>query len=331
MPRMCSRGVLIRMLAPAAVVALGSGGDAAAHLFVVARPDQHPIARMRCVDRFLDRAVLARNAVVFAHEQHVMFCSLRGRAVRHRCGQHENDEQQATAHPPCLPAWAPNRKEHCDPPFPPCRLARTLLLASLRRRSRLRPGLTARRPYDRRADAGTRTPDPFITSEVLYQLSYVGAPGDASEASCARTPSARSSVQQRLAVLLAEARPDAADLQQRLRARGRAAQQVFEHGVGGDGVGRLALGARVAPRAQALEVLLVDRRPGRLGRLAPSLSRRPRRRRARREALIGALAAATSAASGSQTSQQRPLGRPGSSSPKWSRIWRRRQVSPLVM
>ena len=27
-----------------------------------------------------------------------------------------------------------------------------------------------------RADAGTRTPDPFITSEVLYQLSYVGGP-----------------------------------------------------------------------------------------------------------------------------------------------------------
>ncbi len=25
-----------------------------------------------------------------------------------------------------------------------------------------------------RADAGTRTGDPFITSEVLYQLSYVG-------------------------------------------------------------------------------------------------------------------------------------------------------------
>ena len=31
-----------------------------------------------------------------------------------------------------------------------------------------------------RADAGTRTPDPFITSEVLYQLSYVGADADAS-------------------------------------------------------------------------------------------------------------------------------------------------------
>jgi hypothetical protein len=27
----------------------------------------------------------------------------------------------------------------------------------------------------RRADAGTRTPDPVITSDVLYQLSYVGA------------------------------------------------------------------------------------------------------------------------------------------------------------
>ena len=25
-----------------------------------------------------------------------------------------------------------------------------------------------------KADAGIRTPDPFITSEVLYQLSYVG-------------------------------------------------------------------------------------------------------------------------------------------------------------
>ncbi len=25
-----------------------------------------------------------------------------------------------------------------------------------------------------KADGGTRTPDPFITSEVLYQLSYVG-------------------------------------------------------------------------------------------------------------------------------------------------------------
>jgi hypothetical protein len=28
-----------------------------------------------------------------------------------------------------------------------------------------------------RADARTRTGDPFITSEVLYQLSYVGGPG----------------------------------------------------------------------------------------------------------------------------------------------------------
>jgi hypothetical protein len=28
-----------------------------------------------------------------------------------------------------------------------------------------------------RADARTRTGDPFITSEVLYQLSYVGGSG----------------------------------------------------------------------------------------------------------------------------------------------------------
>ena len=40
-------------------------------------------------------------------------------------------------------------------------------------------------PTSARADAGTRTPDPFITSEVLYQLSYVGARKDASDASAA--------------------------------------------------------------------------------------------------------------------------------------------------
>jgi hypothetical protein len=28
------------------------------------------------------------------------------------------------------------------------------------------------------ADGETRTPDPFITSEVLYQLSYVGGSGE---------------------------------------------------------------------------------------------------------------------------------------------------------
>ena len=30
------------------------------------------------------------------------------------------------------------------------------------------------------ADARTRTADPFITSEVLYQLSYVGGPAECS-------------------------------------------------------------------------------------------------------------------------------------------------------
>jgi hypothetical protein len=41
------------------------------------------------------------------------------------------------------------------------------------------------------ADAGTRTPDPFITSEVLYQLSYVGAGPDASAAPGLRGASLR--------------------------------------------------------------------------------------------------------------------------------------------
>ena len=38
------------------------------------------------------------------------------------------------------------------------------------------PGLFIRKSLeiDAKADARTRTGDPFITSEVLYQLSYVG-------------------------------------------------------------------------------------------------------------------------------------------------------------
>ena len=37
-----------------------------------------------------------------------------------------------------------------------------------------------------RADERIRTADPFITSEVLYQLSYVGVPGNASSPSIHR-------------------------------------------------------------------------------------------------------------------------------------------------
>ncbi len=33
-----------------------------------------------------------------------------------------------------------------------------------------------------KADAGTRTPDPIITSDVLYQLSYVGGGNKSSPA-----------------------------------------------------------------------------------------------------------------------------------------------------
>jgi hypothetical protein len=38
----------------------------------------------------------------------------------------------------------------------------------------------------RRADGETRTPDPFITSEVLYQLSYVGTGAPKERAQCSR-------------------------------------------------------------------------------------------------------------------------------------------------
>jgi hypothetical protein len=46
------------------------------------------------------------------------------------------------------------------------------------------PNIAARSPkiplstgLPAQADGGTRTPDPIITSDVLYQLSYVGAVG----------------------------------------------------------------------------------------------------------------------------------------------------------
>jgi hypothetical protein len=68
------------------------------------------------------------------------------------------------------------------------------------------------------ADAGTRTPDPFITSEVLYQLSYVGAAMDASDVAVCSEP--REHLEQRLAVTLAERRPDPLDLDQLLQADG---------------------------------------------------------------------------------------------------------------
>jgi hypothetical protein len=35
--------------------------------------------------------------------------------------------------------------------------------------------MTTGEQNETRADAGTRTPDPLLTMEVLYQLSYVGA------------------------------------------------------------------------------------------------------------------------------------------------------------
>ena len=56
--------------------------------------------------------------------------------------------------------------------------ARVPILFPLSARARLPDTTSPSKPAYlqgiREADAGTRTPDPFITSEVLYQLSYVG-------------------------------------------------------------------------------------------------------------------------------------------------------------
>ena len=46
-------------------------------------------------------------------------------------------------------------------------------LSKVRPMSRLRCDLCP--DSSQEADGGTRTPDPIITSDVLYQLSYVGA------------------------------------------------------------------------------------------------------------------------------------------------------------
>ena len=54
----------------------------------------------------------------------------------------------------------------CDVTVPRASLCRRLLTPAL-----TPPLAMVRKP---RADARTRTGDPFITSEVLYQLSYVG-------------------------------------------------------------------------------------------------------------------------------------------------------------
>jgi hypothetical protein len=61
---------------------------------------------------------------------------------------------------------------------PPCRRTQVQHRVRVRPRvlqltSRDRPG-SAKNGNESEADAGTRTPDPIITSDVLYQLSYVG-------------------------------------------------------------------------------------------------------------------------------------------------------------
>ena len=192
---------------------------------------------------------------------------------------------------------------------------------------------------DLQADAGTRTPDPFITSEVLYQLSYVGADVDASadarSSGAAQSPRrGRQLGQQRLAVLLAEGRADAAHLDQLFGAARAPAQHLLEHRVGGHRVGGLAFGARRAPRPELLEARLVHRlarlsRRHRAERPGPPVAAVPARPvRARVGAADRLLQPGVGLAHVTAAPVRARLAR---ESPKWSRIWRLRQRSPSAM
>jgi hypothetical protein len=64
-----------------------------------------------------------------------------------------------------------NPKRTSEPP-PTCRIAQSASSTPITIH-RAAPTPTKMQGFCE-ADAGTRTPDPFITSEVLYQLSYVG-------------------------------------------------------------------------------------------------------------------------------------------------------------
>src|SRR5256885_6043174 len=68
--------------------------------------------------------------------------------------------------------------------------------------------------------------------------------------------------QHRLAVLLAERPADAADLDQLAHVCRAPAQNLFQHRVRGDGVGRLALRALPSPGPQPLELVRVHCRLG---------------------------------------------------------------------
>ena len=80
------------------------------------------------------------------------------------------------------------------------------------------------RPKETQADEETRTPDPFITSEVLYQLSYVGTVLDASDAALLKL---RQLLQQGFAVALAEGWAYALDRNQLVQICWLGAQDAF--------------------------------------------------------------------------------------------------------
>jgi hypothetical protein len=116
-----------------------------------------------------------------------------------------------------------------------------------------------------KADAGTRTPDPFITSEVLYQLSYVGATlmlaaqasGRSPRSAPApgrrpRAPEPRSDLGTRASLArprggCAYRRADVLDLDQLPHARRTPSQDLLEHAVRRHRVRREALGALQPP------------------------------------------------------------------------------------
>jgi hypothetical protein len=111
-------------------------------------------------------------------------------------------------------------------------------------------------------------------------------------------------------VLLAERGPDPAHLEQRIHAARALAQDGPQRGVGRDRVRGLAFRALQPPRAQLVELALVDR-------VEALLRFRGGARALRRSTPRSApTRACSSARSGSQTSQQRPLGAPCALSPK---------------
>src|SRR5438067_11246667 len=104
-----------------------------------------------------------------------------------------------------------------------------------------------------RADAGTRTPDPIITSDVLYQLSYVGGGSQSSRGNRGLSPSADR--QQRAPLARHGARVHAADEPDVQAVAARAQRPLWQR----DRPGRIAAVEGTATRDDRLAVGPVER------------------------------------------------------------------------